>query len=163
MKYFLCALSFVVLTYQCRSKEPNYDSVFPGKQKIPTSIKNEHEHLLNQIHTFTLFQDRTGRLALKLDSLMQHHFQEEEDFVLPPLGCLPSLAGGEILEQSKEVIQLTHMSFEHQLIKAYLSELIQAAAMDSHPEIISFEKEVHKHSIAEEEVFFPASILSENI
>lgn len=39
-----------------------------------------------------LFYSLTGRAAVKLSDLMQHHFKEEEDFVLPPLGLLPLLA-----------------------------------------------------------------------
>jgi hypothetical protein len=166
MKYYLYVLLLVLLVSQCRNKEPNYSSQFPGKPGVPSAIKNEHDYLLEQMHTFTLFQDSTGLVALKLDSLMQHHFQEEEDFVLPPLGHLPSLASGEIPEHSKEVIQLTeklksqltHMSVEHQLIKAYLGELKQAANHENNPEIIEFEKQVHKHATTEEEVFFPAAI-----
>ncbi len=167
MNYFLYAHPIVLLISQCQSKEPTYISVFPGKPEVPSSIKNEHEYLLNQMKTFTLFQDSTGRIALKLDSLMHHHFQEEEDFVLPPLSHLPSLASGEIPDVSKEVIQLTeqlksqlaHMTAEHQLIKAYLVELKQAAALGNHPEVSEFEKAVHQHAITEEEVYFPAAIL----
>lgn len=167
MNYFLYVLPAVLLISQCRSKEPTYISVFPGKPEVPSSIKNEHEYLLNQMKPFTLFQDSTGRIALKLDSLMHHHFQEEEDFVLPPLGLIPSLASGEIPDESKEVIQLTeqlksqlgHMSAEHQLIKVYLGELKQAVALDNHPPVIEFEKAVHQHATTEEEVYFPAAIL----
>ena len=106
-------------------------------------------------------------MAVKLNDLMQHHFKEEEDFVLRPLGLLSLLASGKIPEQSKEIIlltdnltsQLTHLSVEHQLIKAYMDELRQADTNGSHPEIIEFEKELHKHANTEEEVFFPAAIL----
>lgn len=167
MKSFVCVATLVLLMSHCQNKEPNYTSQFPGKPEVPSSIKQEHEYLVDQVHSFILFQDSTGLVALKLDSLMQHHFQEEEDFVLPPLGQLPSLASGEIPKHSSEVIQLTeklksqltHMNVEHQLIKAYLGELTQAAKHDNHPEIIEFEKQVHQHATTEEEVFFPAAIL----
>jgi len=166
MKYFLYIITTVLLI-SCRNKEADYITVFPGKPEVPSSIKNEHEYLLQQMHKLTLSRDSTGRIALKLDSLLQHHFQEEEDFVLPPLGHLSSLASGEIPERSIEVIQLTeklksqlnHMSAEHQLIKAWLGELKQAAVLDNHPQVIEFEKAVHNHATTEEEVYFPASIL----
>lgn len=48
---------------------------------------------------------------------------------------------------------------EHQLIKAFMDELMQAAAVDNHPEIIELEQELQKHAKTEEEVFFPAAIL----
>jgi hypothetical protein len=167
MKYIIYLLPLILLISQCRKKEPDYISLFPGKPDVPSSIKQEHEHLLGQMHAFTLYQDSTGRVALKLDSLMQHHFQEEEDFVLPPLGHLPLLASGAMPAQSEAMIglteklksQLIHLSVEHQMIKAYMGELKQAAVRDNHPEITEFEKELHKHATSEEEVLFPAAIL----
>jgi len=158
---------FVLFICQCRHKEENTITQFPGRPEVPSSIKKEHEYLLDKIHKITLFQDSTGLAAVKLNDLMQHHFKEEEDFVLPPLGLLPLLASGKLPEQSKEVIllteklksQLSHLSVEHQLIKAYMDELMQAATNEKHPEIIEFEKELQKHANTEEEVFFPAAIL----
>jgi hypothetical protein len=98
---------------------------------------------------------------------MQHHFTEEEDYVLPPLGILPLLASGKLPEQRKEIIQLceklksqlSHLSAEHQLIKAFVIELVQVSTNENHPAIIEFEKELQKHANTEEEVFFPTAIL----
>lgn len=167
MKNFRYLLLFVLFISQCRPKEENTVTEFPGKPVIPSSIKKEHKSLLEQLHKITLFQDSTGHVALKLYDLIQHHFKEEEDYVLPPLGLLPSLASGKIPAQSKEVrllteklkSQLTHINVEHQLIKAFTGELLLAAAKDQHPEIIEFESELSKHADTEEEVFFPAAIL----
>jgi hypothetical protein len=167
MKYFFYSLLLVLFIGQCRHKEENPVTLFHGKPEVPSSIKKDHENLLDQIHRITLFQDSAGLVAIKLNDLMQHHFKEEEDFVLPPLGLLPLLTSGKLPEQSKEVIQLCeklksqllHLSVEHQLIKAYMDELMQAAANENHPEIIELEQELQKHANTEEEVFFPAAIL----
>lgn len=167
MKYLFCSLLLVLFISQCRHKEENPVIQFPGKPEVPSSIKKEHEYLLAQIHKIILFQDSAGHAAIKLNDLMRHHFKEEEDFVLPPLGLLPLLASGKIPEQSNDIIlltdkstaQLTHLSVEHQLIKAYMDELKQADTNGRHPEIIELEKELHKHATTEEEVFFPAAIL----
>lgn len=115
----------------------------------------------------TLYEDSGSHVALKLEDLRHHHFQEEEDFILFPLGLLPSLANGQIHERSEEVrllcenvkAQMNHMSAEHQLINAFIKELKLAASDENQAEIIEFEKEVHKYAITEEEVFFPSSIL----
>jgi hypothetical protein len=167
MKYFFYLLPLVLLIGQCGHKEENPVIQFHGKPEVPSSIKKDHEILLEQIHTITLFQDSAGVVAIKLNDLMQHHFKEEEEFALPPLGLLSLLASGKIPEQSNEIIlltdklpsQLTHLSVEHQLIKAFMDELRQADSNGSHPEIIEFEKGLHKHANIEEEVFFPAAIL----
>ena len=174
MKHFTRSLSLVLFllvlfTSQCRNKgvDNNYITLFPGKPDMPSSIKNEHDSLLAQLHVITLFQDSTGIVAITLLELMEHHFREEENVVFPPLGLLPSLASGEIPEKSEEIIQLTekvksqltHLSVEHQLIKARMGELVQAAAKENHPEIIAFIHDVDKHATVEEEVYFPAAIL----
>ncbi|MGZ5221914.1 MAG: hemerythrin domain-containing protein [Chitinophagaceae bacterium] len=167
MKYFYYILLVVLFFCHCRHKEENTITQFSGKPQVPSSIKKEHEYLLDKIHKITLFQDSTGRAAIKLNDLMQHHFTEEEDYVLPPLGILPLLASGKLPEQTKEVIQLCeqlksqllHLSVEHQLIKAFMDELMQSATNENHPGIIEFEKELQKHANTEEEVFFPAAIL----
>lgn len=167
MKYFFYSLLLVLFLGQCGHKEEDPVIQFHGKPEVPSSIKKEHENLLDQIHRITLFQDSAGLAAIKLNDLMQHHFKEEEDFALRPLGLLYLLASGKIPEQSNEIIlltdklpsQLTHLNVEHQLIKAFMDELRQADTNGSHPEIIEFEKELQKHANNEEEVFFPAAIL----
>ncbi|MDO9186986.1 MAG: hemerythrin domain-containing protein [Bacteroidia bacterium] len=167
MKHFCYILLLVLFISQCRPKEENTITQFSGKPEVPSSIKEEHKYLLDKIYKISLFQDSTGRVAIKLNDLMQHHFKEEEDYVLPPLGLLPLLSTGKLPEQSKEVIvlteklksQLSHMSAEHQLIKAFMDELILVAAKENHPEIIEFEKELYKHANTEEEILFPTSIL----
>lgn len=167
MKHFCYILLLVLFISQCRPKEENIITQFSGKLEVPSSIKAEHKYLLDKIYKISLFQDSTGRVAIKLNDLMQHHFKEEEDYVLPPLGLLPLLSTGKLPEQSKEVIvlteklksQLSHMSAEHQLIKAFMDELILVAAKENHPEIIEFEKEIHKHANTEEEILFPTAIL----
>lgn len=160
---FILALFF----FQCGPKEEPIVTQFAGKPEVPSSIMQEHVYLLDQMRKFTLFNDSTGIVANKIYEVMKHHFQEEEDFALPPLGLLPLLADGKLPENSDAVIllteklrsQLTHMSAEHQMIKAYLDELIIAATKDGHTEIAEFVKEIHQHAKAEEEIYYPAAIL----
>ncbi|SDM35200.1 Hemerythrin HHE cation binding domain-containing protein [Daejeonella rubra] len=167
MKNFWHLLPVILFFSQCRNKDENFVSTFPGKPEVPSSIKKEHDNLLEKLYKFTSINDSTGLAAKKLYNLLQHHFNEEEDYVLPPLGLLPQLTNGKIPEQTKNVIalteklksQLSHMSAEHQLIEAYLDEIKQADSNLKYPEIIELEKEIHKHAKIEEEVLFPASIL----
>jgi len=162
-------LSLVSLLFaQCRPKEPTFElTEFPGKPGVPTSIKNDHENLLQKIRECSLFQDSTGALAKKLSGLMQNHFQEEEDYVLPPLGLLPSLSLGNLPSEKKDIMMLirkfksqaAHMSAEHQLIKALMDELKVAAEKDNHPEVHLLAGELVQHATMEEEVLYPAVIL----
>lgn len=166
MKNIICILLLFSIC-QCKPKEDNTIKQFPGKPEMPSSIKKTHEYLLEQIHKITSYKDSSGRAAIKIEELMHHHFKEEEDVVLPLLGLLSSLANDQMPEQIKNIILLSekvrplmnHLSAEHQLIKAYLEELKQASDSEHRPEILEFEKEVSKHAISEEEVYFPAAIL----
>jgi hypothetical protein len=167
MKHFCYILLLTLIISQCRPKEENTVLQFPGKPEVPSPIKEEHEHLLEEIHKISLLPDSAGHVAIKLNDLIQHHFAGEEDYVLPPLGLLPSLANGKLPEQTKEILlltekcksQLQHLSVEHQLIKAYTDELVNAASGDSKKEINEFVNALHKHAVTEEQVFFPTSIL----
>ena len=140
---------------------------FKGKPEVPSSLKKTHSELLQQLHQFTLINDSSATVALKLEELMLHHFLEEEDYILSPLGLLPSLSKGQFPEHPQEIIilsekaksQIDHMSAEHQLITAYIEELKQASAEENQPAIIAFEKDVSKHALSEEEVYFPAAIM----
>lgn len=152
---------------RCSPKADQTVIQFEAKPAVPSSLKKTHSELLNQLHEFTLIKDSSTSFALKLEELMLHHFQEEENYILPPLGLLPSLAKGQLPEHSKEIItlsekaksQMDHMSAEHQLIIAYIEELKQASTKENQPAITEFEKEVSKHALSEEEVYFPAAIM----
>lgn len=152
---------------QCKPKSEKPFTQFPGKPEVPSTLKNTHAELLAQLHQFTLIKDSSAKFSLKLQELMLHHFKEEEDFILPPLGLLPSLVSGQLPEKTKDIIkfsgnirsQMDHLSAEHQLIKAYIEELKKASTAANQPKVIEFEKEVSKHAVSEEEVYFPAAIL----
>lgn len=167
MKLLYYTIPLVFFLTQCRHKEENILTQFPGKPQVPSSIKKDHEYLLDKIHRITLLPDSTGLAAGKLSDLMQHHFKEEEAMALPALGLLPLLSGGKLPDQSKEVIemceklkaQLVHLDVEHQLIKAYMDELMNVATKENHPEVIELEQALQKHAKTEEEVFFPTAIL----
>ena len=168
MKHYTYPLLLALILWQCRPKQPDTSPVqFAGKPDVPSSIKQEHELLLRQIHQLTLFQDSTGIKAKELSDLMKNHFQEEEDFVLPPLGLLPSLSRGHLPEASDDIAlliekfrsQAAHMSAEHQLIKAFFNELREAAKEDGHPEVDVLADAVHKHAEVEEQVYYPTVIL----
>lgn len=167
MKLFFYMLLFILVFSQCRDKAEYTSLPIPGKPAVPSVLKKEHDQFLEKMARIASFQDSTGRVAKKLYELMAYHFKEEEEYVLPPLGLLPVLAMGKIPEQSEKVIQLTErfrsnsakMIAEHQMIKAYLDEMMHADAKENHPELAGFDRELQKHAASEEEVFFPTAIL----
>ena len=117
------------------------------------------------IHKISNRSDSSGKIATKLYELLQHHFKEEEDYVLPPLGSLPQLNQGKQPSNADEIIELTerfkdqmqHMDVEHQMVRAYLNELKTAA--DKDPEVLKLVDELNKHARMEEEILFPTALL----
>lgn len=167
----LTYLFLLIFICQCRPKvTEDTTSEFDGKPEVPSSIKLTHKTLLEQLHNITLYEDKSTETAVKLEELMQHHFSEEEDFILPLLGLLPMLTKDEVPPHNKEIIALSekvqshldHMSAEHQLITAYIKELKAVTSAENLQQILDFENEILKHAKSEEEVFFPASILVGN-
>ena len=167
MKYSICVTLFILSLQGCRQHEEDYITVFPGKPAVPSSILEEHAYLLGKIYPLTILQDSAGLAAVQLYELMQYHFKEEEEYILPPLGVLPALASGKVPEKRLEIMQLIQkfssrlavMSAEHQQIKAHMDELKRVAGHQMLPEILETEKRLHAHARLEEEILFPAVLL----
>jgi hypothetical protein len=165
--FYLVLLHLIFVQCSKGAKEYNYETIFPGKPAVPASIMREHKMLLSQIAELSLWKDSTGVIAGKIREIMEHHFKEEEDFVLPVLGILPSLAAGNMPDHAEKLIgltqkikeQLPHLSAEHQMIRAHLDELRLAAERDGHTGITEFLEAIHEHAGIEEEILFPAAIV----
>ena len=131
--------------------------------ETPSVILNDHDFFLNKLKQVSNFQDSTGYFARELYEVMEYHFKEEEEYVLPPLGILTYLAREEFPENGKEIILLTErfrenqavMLAEHQMITHFLSEMMRVAQRENHEELIGFDEALQKHATLEEEVLFP--------
>jgi hypothetical protein len=167
MKLSVYIITLVLLLTGCKPKTITTPITFAGKPVVPDALLRQHDSLLNQLGRFSTGNDSTARAARKLHELLTHHFQEEEDYALPALGLLPALANGEIPQESKAIIGLIetfrsnnqHMSFEHQMVKAYLDELRTIAANEGHPGIEEFSRDLINHAKDEDEIYFPTVIL----
>jgi hypothetical protein len=136
--------------------------------KVPSPLKLEHEELHNLLRAATRFKDETGGAALRVERLMQSHFAKEEEFALPPLGLLESLASGTPPSQDaagairmadRLRIELPDLLAEHSAIVAALELLMRAAATDNHPDLIDFAERMMLHAQAEEQVTYPTALL----
>lgn len=92
---------------------------------------------------------------------------KEEEFALPPIGLLSSLARGEVDENMKSVLRMTdrlkaelpEMLEEHKAVVAALKNLIAAAEAENKAEHARFAEKLMLHAQTEEEVLYPAAIL----
>jgi hypothetical protein len=136
--------------------------------KVPSPLKLEHEELHNLLRAAIRFKDETGRAALRVERLMQNHFAKEEEFALPPLGLLQSLASGALPPEDaagamrmadRLRVELPDMLAEHRAMVAALELLMRAAGNDNHPELIDFAERMMLHNQCAEQVTYPTALL----
>ncbi len=135
--------------------------------RIPESLKIEHEELHAELARAVSAGGRIGAAAKAVADVLHPHFVAEEELVLPPLGLMPSLAGGEISPKMRDVLAMTdtvksnfrRMIEEHEAIAEELKNLIQEAMKAGKMEYAHLAKKIRLHAQLEEEVFYPAVIL----
>ncbi len=137
------------------------------KFMIPQPLKLEHEELHAELVRATKADGKTGAAARTVAKLLHPHFEKEEEYALPPLGLLFSLAEGKITPEMGDIFKMTDrlkaelpaMLKEHRIIVAALGRLTDAAKREKKLVYVRFAEKLALHAKAEEEVFYPASIL----
>jgi iron-sulfur cluster repair protein YtfE (RIC family) len=135
--------------------------------EIPRSLKVEHEELHAELVRATNAGGQVAEAAKAVAKALHAHFLKEEEFALPPLGLLSSLARGRIEQDAKTVFGMTdrlkaelpQMLEEHQTVVAALEKLKSAAKAENKPEHARFAEKLILHAQTEEEVLYPTAIL----
>ena len=134
---------------------------------IPQSLKAEHAELHEELARAIKAGGGVGEAAKAVAELLHPHFVKEEEYALPPLGLLSTLAEGRATEEMRSALAMTnrlgadlpHMLQEHKAIVAALERLIIAAEQENKPEYALFAKKLMMHARNEEEVLYPAALL----
>ncbi len=137
------------------------------KFEIPAPLKAEHDELHADLVKATTAGGRTGEAAKAVAKVLHRHFVKEEQYALPPLGLLTSLAQGRFEAEMADVLQMTDkleaelptMLAEHREIVGALTRLIGEATAENRPEIAHFAEKLMLHAQAEEQVSYPAALL----
>ena len=135
--------------------------------KIPESLKAEHVELHEDLARAIKAGGKTSEAARAVEEVLHPHFVKEEEYALPPLGLLSSVAEGKVTPEMRTVIAMTdklkadlpHMLQEHKAIVAALQKLSAAATQEGKPEHARFAEKLMMHARNEEEVLYPAAIL----
>ena len=134
---------------------------------IPRSLKLEHEELHAELVKVIQAGGGIGDSAKAVANILHPHFIKEEEYAMPPLGLLSSLAEGKVTADMKDVLKMTNrlkaelpeMLKEHKAIVTALKNLIDAAKKEKKMEFALFADKLMLHAQNEEEVLYPASIL----
>ena len=135
--------------------------------KIPQSLKAEHAELHEELARAIKAGGKVAEAAKAVAELLHPHFVKEEEYALPPLGLLSSLAEGKVTPEMRNALAMTdrlkadlpQMLQEHQAIVATLEKLVVAAKQENKPAYALFAEKLMLHARNEEEVLYPAAIL----
>ena len=135
--------------------------------EIPLPLKQEHEELHDRLRNATQAGGEVSVAAKSLAQLMHPHFVKEDEFALPPLGLLQSIAHGTVTPDMARVLALTDrlaaelplMLAEHKVIVAALARLQDAARHAGRADIVEFTEALALHAQTEEQVMYPAALL----
>src|ERR1022692_1469199 len=135
--------------------------------KVPESLKQEHEALLDGIRKYSRGKDRTGASVRELLKTFEPHVEKENEIVLPLLGLLGALAAGEPIEDPKALILLHEryvaeyrdMFTEHVAIKLAVKAAKRNAKAEGHEDLSETLDALLHHARIEEEALYPAALV----
>jgi hypothetical protein len=133
---------------------------------VPRALRAEHEELRDELTRLASAPGQIGEAATEVAAAFKHHEAREEEFALPPLSLLPSLAAGTLATDPEAIamarqlrVELPHMLDEHLAIVAALQVLLDKANELGRPDVSAFARRLILHAELEEEVLYPAAIL----
>ena len=135
--------------------------------KIPKALLEGHHELGATLEEAKMEGGKVGREASSLIAVMKPHEMREEQFALPPLGLLRSLADGQLdydMAAVKLMIdtfraELPRMKEEHEIILAASDRLAVAAVEEGKAQYAHLVEQLKLHVAEEEDVYYPAAIL----
>jgi hypothetical protein len=134
----------------------------------PPSLEEEHKEIHEKLEKIVSSSGDTANMAKQVQSLMQPHFEKEEQLSILVLGALQPYVNGTLTEEAKnQVIQISQqfkqeypsMLEEHKQIVAALDNLENIAMQENKQDVISFITDLKNHAMNEEQVTYPATIV----
>jgi hemerythrin superfamily protein len=130
-------------------------------------LKAEHDQLHAELAKATREAGALGEAAREVARLLHAHFLKEEQYAMPPLGLLSTIARGTVTPEMLSILPLTQrlkaelpdMLTEHKEIVAALLRLRDWAREAGRVEYERFADALMAHAQNEEEVLYPAAIL----
>jgi iron-sulfur cluster repair protein YtfE (RIC family) len=134
----------------------------------PSSLEEEHKETHEKLEKIVSSSGDTANIAKRVQSILQPHFEKEEQLSIPVLGALQSYVNGTLTEEaSNQAIQISQqfkqeystMLEEHKQIVAALDNLENTAMKENRQDAISFIADLKSHAMNEEQITYPATIV----
>lgn len=134
----------------------------------PASLEEEHKEIHEKLEKIVSSSGDTANMAKQVQSIMQPHFEKEEQLSIPVLGALQPYVNGTLTEETRnQVIKISQqfkqeypsMLEEHKQIVAALDNLENIAMKENRQDVISFIAELKSHAMNEEQVTYPATMV----
>jgi hypothetical protein len=134
----------------------------------PSSLEEEHKKTHEKLEKIASSLGDTANIAKQVLSILQPHFEKEEQLSIPVLGALQPYVDGTLTEEAKnQAIQLSKqfkqeyptMLEEHKQIVAALDNLEKTAMQENRQDAISFIANLKSHAMNEEQVTYPVTIV----
>lgn len=143
------------------------ESRHAARSTIPSSIRDEHREIHDALERAAKLGGRTGAAARALVSVLQPHFEREEQIALPPLSMLAPLARRERVATPAWLLPMTdslrrelpQMLREHVTIRAATQRLAGTARAEGQSSAAQLAEKLALHARSEEEILYPAAIL----
>ncbi len=136
--------------------------------RIPDSIREEHEEIFEGLRGLSKKSGEVGAAVRSLLQVLEPHFEREDEVAMPLLGAIAPMAEGSAGVGLDEVISLQErlskemksMLKEHREIGSRIAAAKAAAQKDGDAEALSILKGLEHHARIEEEVLYPAAMLT---
>ena len=134
----------------------------------PPSLEEEHKEIHEKLEKIVSSSGDTANMAKQVQSIMQPHFEKEEQLSIPVLGALQPYVNGTLTEETRNQVIKISQQFKqeypsmlegHKQIVAALDNLENIAMKENRQDVISFIAELKSHAMNEEQVTYPATIV----
>lgn len=135
--------------------------------EIPQSQQSEHNENLERLQTLSKRPGRVGEVARQAVELFKTHFARENEYILPPLTLLPSIADGKVTPDMQWAIPMSDrvradrevIFQEHTRMIDLLNELRAAGEKVHDEEAADFAEGAAIDALNDVEILEPASIM----
>jgi hypothetical protein len=134
----------------------------------PSSLEEEHKETHEKLEKIVSSSGDTANMAKQVQSILQPHFEKEEQLSIPVLGALQPYVNGTLTEETRnQAIQISQqfkqeyptMLEEHKQIVVALDNLENTAMNENRQDVMSFIADLQSHAMNEEQITYPATIV----